>query len=85
MQPQSPFAPAHDAFSRLLNRLEPDPEWVERIRDPSRRTMVRARLDEILRKQDRGRRGAGHRVSSRSKNMPETSRSAMPLVTKRRK
>ena len=59
--------------------------WVERIRDPSRRTMVRARLDEILRKQDRGRRGAGHRASSRSKNMPETSRSGMPLVTKRRK
>jgi DDE superfamily endonuclease len=31
VQPESPFAPAHDAFTRLLNRLEPDPEtlWEE--------------------------------------------------------
>jgi hypothetical protein len=31
MQPVSPQAPAHDAFTRLLNRLEPDPEelWIE--------------------------------------------------------
>jgi DDE superfamily endonuclease len=31
VQPDSPFAPAHDAFTRLLNRLEPDPEtlWEE--------------------------------------------------------
>jgi hypothetical protein len=31
VQPQTSFAPAHDAFTRLLNRLEPDPEflWVE--------------------------------------------------------
>jgi putative transposase len=31
VQPESPAAPAHDAFSRLLNRLEPDPEalWAE--------------------------------------------------------
>jgi putative transposase len=31
VQPLSPFAPAHDAFTRLLNRLEPDPEelWAE--------------------------------------------------------
>jgi putative transposase len=25
VQPQQPLAPAHDAFTRLLNRLEPDP------------------------------------------------------------
>ena len=25
-QPHRPRAPAHDAFTRLLNRLEPDPE-----------------------------------------------------------
>jgi hypothetical protein len=31
VQPQRPDAPAHDAFNRLLNRLEPDPEalWAE--------------------------------------------------------
>ena len=31
VQPRSPFAPAHDSFNRLLNRLEPDPEelWAE--------------------------------------------------------
>jgi hypothetical protein len=31
VQPQQPNAPAHDAFTRLLNRLEPDPEplWDE--------------------------------------------------------
>jgi hypothetical protein len=31
VQPQSPLAPAHDAFTRLLNRLEPDPQtlWEE--------------------------------------------------------
>src|SRR5689334_9309790 len=31
VQPDSPLAPEHDAFTRLLNRLEPDPEalWVE--------------------------------------------------------
>ena len=31
VQPHSHFAPAHDAFTRLLNRLEPDPEalWAE--------------------------------------------------------
>jgi putative transposase len=31
VQPQDPFAPAHDSFNRLLNRLEPDPEelWAE--------------------------------------------------------
>jgi DDE superfamily endonuclease len=31
VQPDSPFAPDHDSFSRLLNRLEPDPEplWHE--------------------------------------------------------
>jgi putative transposase len=31
VQPVSPFAPAHDSFTRLLNRLEPDPEtlWQE--------------------------------------------------------
>ena len=31
MQPDSPRAPAHDAFTRLLHRLEPDPEtlWDE--------------------------------------------------------
>ena len=30
-QPADPEAPAHDAFSRLLARLEPDPEtlWAE--------------------------------------------------------
>jgi hypothetical protein len=25
VQPESPDAPAHDAFTRLLHRLEPDP------------------------------------------------------------
>jgi putative transposase len=31
VQPQSPFAPAHDAFTRLLHRQEPDPEalWAD--------------------------------------------------------
>jgi hypothetical protein len=31
VQPKRPDAPAHDAFTRLLNRLEPDPEalWAE--------------------------------------------------------
>jgi putative transposase len=31
VQPYSPWAPAHDAFNRLLHRLEPDPEtlWDE--------------------------------------------------------
>ena len=31
VQPESPDAPAHDAFTRLLHRLEPDAEtlWVE--------------------------------------------------------
>ena len=31
VQPQGPFAPAHDSFNRLLNRQEPDPEllWTE--------------------------------------------------------
>ena len=31
VQPDSPLAPAHDSFTRLLHRLEPDPEalWDE--------------------------------------------------------
>ena len=31
VQPEHPFAPAHDSYNRLLNRLEPDPEelWEE--------------------------------------------------------
>src|SRR4051794_386903 len=31
VQPEHPAAPAHDAFTRLLNRIEPDPEalWAE--------------------------------------------------------
>jgi putative transposase len=31
VQPQGPFAPAHDSFNRLLNRQEPDPDilWNE--------------------------------------------------------
>lgn len=31
VQPDSPFAPAHDSFTRLLHRLEPDPAtlWAE--------------------------------------------------------
>src|SRR5512135_2559101 len=31
VQPESPFAPAHDSFTRLLHRLKPDPEtlWKE--------------------------------------------------------
>ncbi len=31
MQPESPHAPAHDSFTRLLTRIEPDPEalWEE--------------------------------------------------------
>lgn len=34
VQPHRPNAPAHDAFTRLLHRLEPDPEtlWAE-VRD----------------------------------------------------
>jgi predicted transcriptional regulator of viral defense system len=58
--------------------------WVDRIRDPSRRTMVRSRLDEILSKQGLGRLGAGHRSTSRSQNMPERSRGRKRLVAKRR-
>ncbi len=30
VQPASPLAPAHDAFTRLLARLEPDPETLWR-------------------------------------------------------
>ena len=26
VQPKAPFAPEHDSFTRLLTRLEPDPE-----------------------------------------------------------
>src|SRR3954470_20991987 len=31
VQPESPHAPAHDSFTRLLTRIEPDPEtlWEE--------------------------------------------------------
>ena len=31
VQPDSPLAPAHDSFTRLLHRIEPDPEtlWQE--------------------------------------------------------
>src|SRR5262249_62250042 len=31
VQPERPRCPAHDAFTRLLHRLEPDPEtlWIE--------------------------------------------------------
>ncbi len=35
MQPDSPFAPAHDSFPRLLNRLEPDPETLWQEAEPS--------------------------------------------------
>jgi putative transposase len=40
VQPERPAAPAHDSFTRLLNRLEPDPEslWNE--------TRARIQLDE---------------------------------------
>ena len=33
VQPESAFAPAHDSFTRLLHRLEPDPEtlWAEAV------------------------------------------------------
>ena len=36
VQPDRPLAPAHDAFTRLLHRLEPDPDtlWNE-VRTPS--------------------------------------------------
>jgi hypothetical protein len=34
VQPRSPFAPAHDAFTRLLNRQEPDPEILWREAEP---------------------------------------------------
>ena len=39
VQPLNPNAPAHDAFTRLLTRLEPDPEtlWLE-VRPLVRRT-----------------------------------------------
>jgi DDE superfamily endonuclease len=35
VQPRSPFAPAHDSFNRLLNRLEPDPEELWREAEPA--------------------------------------------------
>src|SRR4051812_29581855 len=35
VQPHSPFAPAHDSFHRLLNRLEPDPEELWREAEPA--------------------------------------------------
>ena len=31
VQPRFPFAPAHDSFTRLLQRLEPDPTALHRI------------------------------------------------------
>ena len=34
VQPHSPFAPAHDSYNRLLNRLEPDPEQLWREAEP---------------------------------------------------
>jgi hypothetical protein len=34
VQPDSPRAPAHDAFTRLLTRLEPDPEALWREAEP---------------------------------------------------
>src|SRR4051794_10241300 len=34
VQPDSPIAPAHDAFTRLLHRLEPDPETLWREAEP---------------------------------------------------
>jgi putative transposase len=33
-QPRGPFAPAHDSYNRLLNRLEPDPEELWREAEP---------------------------------------------------
>jgi hypothetical protein len=34
VQPESPFAPAHDSFTRLLRDLEPDPEALWREAEP---------------------------------------------------
>ena len=38
VQPQEPDPPAHDAFNRLLTRLEPDPEalWARPAPGPAR-------------------------------------------------
>lgn len=39
--------------------------WIERIRDPARRSMVRARLDEVL-----GRTASGHSRSNAPSRLP---------------
>ncbi len=49
VQPPDPKAPAHDAFSRLLARLEPDPEtlWQE-VRPLVRRADCIGGVDEAV-------------------------------------
>ena len=59
VQPESPDPPAHDAFTRLLHRLEPDPEtlWDEArpLVHARRRRPGPRRLDarQALRQEDR--------------------------------
>ena len=58
VQPRSPFAPAHDSFTRLLHRLEPDPEALWAEAEPHRsgpRGLGPRRLDprQALRQEDR--------------------------------
>jgi DDE superfamily endonuclease len=45
VQPKSPFAPAHDSFTRLIYRLEPDPDT---LGDEAEPTVDRARGALIL-------------------------------------
>ena len=45
MQPKSPFAPAHDSFTRLIYRLEPNPDT---LWDEAEPTVDRARGALIL-------------------------------------
>jgi DDE superfamily endonuclease len=44
VQPESPFAPAHDSFTRLLRDLEPDPEDLWRESEP----LVRGRRGRLV-------------------------------------
>ena len=59
--------------------------WVERIRDPSRRTMVRVRLDRILEEQAFGRRRSADRSRPRSTNVRARVGNHARLVAKRPK
>lgn len=59
--------------------------WVERIRDPSRRTMVRTRLDRILEKRAFSLRGSADHSRPRSRNVRARVGNRARLVTKRQK